>query len=100
MPLRWIGVTGEDYGRSHCEEILGDIETLEAYTKALIDGMTAASTFWMAIDPSGITDIDDVAESPTARSSALDRVMSLLSPLPRPSALSSLPLSCGRADAA
>lgn len=65
MPLRWIGVTGEDYGRSHCEEILGDIETLEAYTKALIDGMTAASTFWMAIDPSGITDIDDVAQSPT-----------------------------------
>jgi len=65
MPLRWIGVTGEDYGRSHCEETLGDIETLEAYTKSLIDGMTAASTFWMAIDPSGITDIDDVAQSPT-----------------------------------
>ena len=65
MPLRWIGVTGEDYGRSHCEEILGDIETLEAYTKAMIDGMTAASTFWMAVDPAGITDIDDVAQSPT-----------------------------------
>ena len=65
MPLRWIGITGEDYGRSHVEEILGDVETLEAYTKALIDGMTAASTFWMAIDPSGITDIDDVAQSPT-----------------------------------
>lgn len=65
LPLRWIGVTGEDYGRSHCEEILGDIETLEAYTKAMIDGMTAASTFWVAIDPAGITDIDDVALSPT-----------------------------------
>jgi hypothetical protein len=65
LPLRWIGVTGEDYGRSHCEEILGDIETLEAYTKAMIDGMTAASTFWMAVDPAGITDIDDVASSPT-----------------------------------
>lgn len=65
MPLRWIGVTGEDYGRSHCEEILGDVETLEAYTKALIDGMTAASTFWVAVDPAGITDIDDVSQSPT-----------------------------------
>jgi hypothetical protein len=64
LPLRWIGVTGEDYGRSHCEEILGDIETLEAYTKAMIDGMTAASTFWMAVDPAGITDIDDVASVP------------------------------------
>jgi len=65
MALRWIGVTGEDYGRSHVEEILGDIETLEAYTKAMIDGITAASTFWMAVDPAGITDIDDVAYSPT-----------------------------------
>lgn len=64
MPLRWVGITGEDYGRSHCEEVLGDIETLEAYTKAMIDGMTAASTFWMAVDPSGITDIDDIASSP------------------------------------
>ncbi|MBT60447.1 MAG: hypothetical protein CMA63_02695 [Euryarchaeota archaeon] len=65
LPLRWIGVTGEDYGRSHCEEVLGDIETLEAYTKALIDGMTAASTFWVAVDPAGITDLEDVASSPT-----------------------------------
>ena len=65
MALRWVGVTGEDYGRSHCEEILGDIETLEAYTKAMIDGMTAASTFWMAVDPNGVTDLDDVAESPS-----------------------------------
>jgi len=65
MALRWIGVTGEDYGRSHVEEILGDIETLESYTKSLIDGMTAASTFWMAVNPSGITDIDDVALAPT-----------------------------------
>jgi len=64
MPLRWISVTGEDYGRSHCEEVLGDIETLESYTKAMIDGMTAASTFWMMIDPNGTTNIDDVAESP------------------------------------
>ena len=64
LPLRWMGVTGEDYGRSHCEEILGDMETLEAYTKAMIDGMTAASTFWLAVDPAGITELDDIAESP------------------------------------
>lgn len=65
LPLRWMGVTGEDYGRSHCEEILGDIETLEAYTKSMIDGMTAASTFWMAVNPAGITELDDLAESPS-----------------------------------
>jgi len=65
MALRWMGVTGEDYGRSHCEEILGDLETLEAYTKSMIDGMTAASTFWMSVNPSGITELDDLAESPS-----------------------------------
>lgn len=65
LALRWMGVTGEDYGRSHCEEILGDLETLEAYTKSMIDGMTAASTFWMSVNPAGITELDDLAESPS-----------------------------------
>ncbi len=65
MPLRWIGVTGEDYGRSHVEEILGDIETLESYTESMIKGMVAASTFWIGVDPASPMDIDDVAQYPS-----------------------------------
>ncbi len=59
--LRWSSVAGENYGRSHCEDIIGDIQTLESYTEASIEGMAAASTFWMGVDPAGITEIDDLA---------------------------------------
>lgn len=59
--LRWYAIAGENYGRSHCEDILGDLNTLEAYTKAQIEGMAAASAFWIAVDPQGITEVDDIA---------------------------------------
>ena len=61
IPLRWASVAGENYGRSHCEDIAGDIQSLEAYTEASQEGMAAASTFWMGVDPAGITEIDDLA---------------------------------------
>jgi hypothetical protein len=59
--LRWLSVPGENYGRSHCEDILGDLRSLEAYTKSQIEGLAAASAFWIAVDPSGITELDDIA---------------------------------------
>jgi hypothetical protein len=61
IPLRWYGIVGENYGRSHCEDVLGDITSLENYTQAHIEGMAAASTFWIGVDPSGLTEIDDIA---------------------------------------
>ena len=64
VALRWSSVAGENYGRSHCEDIIGDIATLDAYTEASIEGMAAASTFWMGVDPAGITEIDDLAGQP------------------------------------
>ena len=59
--LRWYGVAGENYGRSHCEDTLGDLQSLDSYTKAMLDGMAAATAFWLCLDPSGITEIDDLA---------------------------------------
>ena len=61
IPLRWSTIAGENYGRSHCEDIAGDIQSLEAFTEASQEGMAAASTFWMGVDPAGITEIDDLA---------------------------------------
>lgn len=61
--LRWVSVPGENYGRSHCEDILGDLRSLEAYTKSQIEGLAAASAFWIAVDPSGITELDDIASA-------------------------------------
>lgn len=62
--LRWYAIPGENYGRSHCEDILGDIRSLESYTKSQIEGLAGASAFWIGIDPSGITEIDDIASMP------------------------------------
>jgi hypothetical protein len=62
--LRWSTIPGEAYGRSHVEDIIGDVKTLEAFTEGLIQGVVASSAFWLGIDPTGITEIDDIAHSP------------------------------------
>ena len=63
-PLRWSEIAGENYGRSHCEDMIGDIATLESYTEALIEGMAAGSAFFLCVDPAGITEIDDLNGRP------------------------------------
>jgi hypothetical protein len=61
--LSWSKIPGENYGRSHCEDMIGDIKTLEGFTEGLIGGIAASSIFWMGVDPTGITEIDDIAGS-------------------------------------
>ena len=63
IPLRWYGIMGENYGRSHCEDILGDLMSLENYTQSHIEGMAASSTFWVGVDPAGMTEIDDISSA-------------------------------------
>ena len=63
IPLRWYSIIGENYGRSHCEDNLGDLISLENYTQAHIEGMAASSTFWIGVDPSGLTEIDDISSA-------------------------------------
>ena len=61
IALRWCAVAGENYGRSHCEDIIGDISTLESFTESLLEGVAAGSAFWIGINPAGITELDDIA---------------------------------------
>jgi hypothetical protein len=63
--LRWAGIAGENYGRSHCEDMIGDIKALEGFTEGLINGITASSIFWMAVDPTGMAEVDDINGTPT-----------------------------------
>jgi hypothetical protein len=65
IPLRWSGVISENYGRSHTEENFGDIQTLESLTKAMIMGMAASSIYWPCLNPSSVSEIDDVAPIPS-----------------------------------
>ena len=64
IPLRWSGVISENYGRSHVEENYGDIQSLEAFTEAMLEGQAAASSFWMVMNPTGPSEMDDVVGQP------------------------------------
>lgn len=60
IPQTWARIAGEDYGRSLVEEHIGDIRTLEAITKSLVEAAIANSEHRIGIDPSGITEISDL----------------------------------------
>lgn len=59
-PLRWNGLVGEDYGRSLCEENIGDLRQLDALSKAMVEGAAASSFFFYVVDPTGYTELVDV----------------------------------------
>ena len=65
IPLRWTKVDGEDYGRGHVEEYLGDLISLEGMTKALLDSAVASARTLVMVDPNAAsgTRIKDVARA-------------------------------------
>ncbi|WP_018868285.1 MULTISPECIES: portal protein [unclassified Thioalkalivibrio] len=63
MPLRFTQIDGEDYGRGYVEEYLGDLKSLEALTKAIIEGSAAAAKVLFFVHPNGVTKVRTVAES-------------------------------------
>lgn len=62
--IRWSGVAGEDYGRAKCEEMIGDLMSLDSYSEAMIETLAAASRFYIGINPTGMADIDDLEDTP------------------------------------
>jgi hypothetical protein len=63
IPLRWTKIAGEAYGRGRCEEYLGDLYSLDAITKAIVQFAAAASKVLCLVDESGTTDKQEVAEA-------------------------------------
>ena len=63
MALRFIRVSGEDYGRSYVEEYLGDIISLDGYSQALLEGSLAASKMITFVNPNGSTSLKAVAKA-------------------------------------
>lgn len=55
IPVRMIRLDGEDYGRSYCEEYLGDLNTLESITQAITKMAKVASKVVGLVNPNGIT---------------------------------------------
>jgi hypothetical protein len=63
MALRMIRVDGENYGRSYCEEYLGDLKSLENLTKAIVEGSSASAKTLFLISPNGTTRARALAQS-------------------------------------
>lgn len=64
MALRFIAVDGSDYGRSFCEEIVGDLKSLEALTGAIVEGSAASAKLLFMVRPNGTTKIRSIADAP------------------------------------
>lgn len=64
IPMRFIRVDGEDYGRSYIEEYYGDIKSLDALYEALIQGSGAAAKVLFLVNPNGTTRVEDLSETP------------------------------------
>lgn len=64
MALRMNAVTGMDYGYGYAVELLGDLQSLEALSQAMIEGAAAASKVLFLVDPASPTRARTLAEAP------------------------------------
>lgn len=63
-PLRWSHIANEDYGRGLVEQCLGDLRSLEALSRALLEGSAASAKVIFLVDPNGITRVKKLATTP------------------------------------
>ena len=64
IPLRFSRIDGENYGRGYVEEYLGDLQSLEKLTQAIVEGSAAAAKVLFLINPNGTTRAKSLAETP------------------------------------
>ena len=63
IPLRFSRVDGENYGRGYVEEYLGDIQSLESLTRAIVEGSAASAKVLFMVNPNSTTRAKTLAES-------------------------------------
>lgn len=63
--LRWEAVEGEDYGRGHVEQYLGDLRSHEGTSKAIVSFAAIAAKVILMRKPNARTDEDDLADAET-----------------------------------
>ena len=64
IPLRYTSIDNSDYGRGFIEEYIGDLRSLEALYKAVVEGSAAASKILFLVRPNGTTRLKTLSESP------------------------------------
>lgn len=55
IPIRMVRMDGESYGRSYCEEYLGDLRSLENLQEAIVKMSMISSKVLGLVNPAGIT---------------------------------------------
>lgn len=63
IPLRFTKIDGEDYGRGFVEQYLGDLNSLETLTQAVVLGSVAAAKVVFLVNPNGLTSPTKLAEA-------------------------------------
>jgi hypothetical protein len=63
IPLRLHRVAGEYYGRGLVEEVIGDLQSLESLTKAIVQGSLIAAKAIGLVNPNGVTRADVLARA-------------------------------------
>ena len=63
IPLRFTRIDGEDYGRGFVEEYLGDLQSLEALSQAIVEGAAASAKVLFLVRPNGTTKATTLARS-------------------------------------
>jgi hypothetical protein len=63
IPLRFVRIDGEDYGRGYVEEYYGDLRSLEALSRAIVEGSAAAAKVVFLVSPNGQTKAKDLSKA-------------------------------------
>lgn len=65
IAVRWTKRDGEHYGRSHVEEYIGDLNSLESLHEAMIKFSMIASKVIALVNPNGITQVRRLTKATT-----------------------------------
>ena len=63
MPARWKSLIGESIGISFIEDNFGDVRTIDALAKALLDSTLLNAEYRWGVNPAGITELQDMLDS-------------------------------------
>lgn len=63
IPLRLKKMDGESYGRSFVDEYLGDLKSLEALSKSVVEVAAVASNILYLVNPNSITRVSELSKA-------------------------------------
>tara|TARA_R100001463_G_scaffold32082_1_gene72083 strand:- start:3586 stop:5145 length:1560 start_codon:yes stop_codon:yes gene_type:complete len=64
VPLRYTSIDNSDYGRGFIEEYIGDLRSLEALYRSIVEGSAAAAKVLFLVKPNSSTRLKTLSESP------------------------------------